>query len=109
MNAYERATILYDKFPGVSGSLEEDLLWHSRHAYAHVTPEYVILARADREGDCWHIFLAVGKGCMAEFFRLAPFPLAYVSFDRPASGKKFKFNYHRMKRLCDRNTTLRKC
>lgn len=32
--------------------------------------------------DCWHVHIAIGKGCLRWFFEQAPFFLPFVSFSR---------------------------
>ena len=99
MTAYNHAQQLYTTFPDI-GRLDTDILRYAMYHYAYLSPECIILARP--MVDTWFVYLAVGDGCLARFFELAPFVLPFVSFERPAKGltASRKYPYERIKQLC---------
>lgn len=53
--------------------------------YVYTGPDAVILAMAT--GDCWWVWLAIGRNALQRFFALAPFCLPNVAFAREAKGR----------------------
>lgn len=106
MTPYEQAFNLYQRHD--DKSLIHDILTYSREGYVHITPRYIILAAHWSQQHCWYIHLAVGRGAMAEFFRLAPFELPWVAFARPGKGRHDIRYYptYKLKRLCTLYTNM---
>ncbi len=102
MNAYDLAKQIYGDFP--DRNLDNDIREYITNHYCYFSPEAIILAKV--EGDSWFVHLAVGKGSLLRFFKVAPFELSFVQFARPKKKRlEVKmYTWFKLKKLCERQT-----
>jgi hypothetical protein len=70
-------------------SFEEVVTRYLMHHYMYSDPKCFILAKPI--DDYWFVECAIGKGCLARFLELMPFPLPKVAFARGLRGGPLKF------------------
>lgn len=98
--AHLLARLLYEQYPEIGTTLEEDIQKFMRTGYVYCDKSCMILASL--ENDYWYVHLAVGHGALPKFFNICPEIRPYVVFARPMRGRRtIKFyNFERMKQLC---------
>jgi len=95
MNPYQAARAVYDREP-CARTFEEDLELHLLNGYVFSDSTAFLMARPVKHyagyelicdpsvihdnPDCWHLWLFAGN--LMDAFRLAPYPLPLVSFER---------------------------
>jgi hypothetical protein len=99
MSPIERARKVYDT-ERCARTFGEDINLYLQNGFVFSTPDYFIMGRpVDHEQcyemvtnpefvfprevqDCWLVALAAGDDAFAQFFRLEPYPLPYIAFER---------------------------
>ncbi len=87
-----------------------DIAYHLRYGYVHITPEYAIwghpvvrdkgipeLQKDMRDPDAWYVRFAIGKNWLQHFFSLMPYQLPYVGWAR--WEKKMPVKYFKTENL----------
>jgi hypothetical protein len=99
MSPFDEAKQVYMREP-CARSFEEDLELHHRHGFVFSGPDFFIMGRPvalgqdhalildpsfvfpRRAQNCWLVYLAAGDGAFREFWRVEPYELPYVAFER---------------------------
>jgi hypothetical protein len=78
-----------------------DLLWYARHHYLYVGDDCLIMAHVWDDHDSWHIFFAIGDKALSKFLSLMPFPMPYITFERPLKSERFRrYPTERFRKVC---------
>lgn len=80
------AKALYKKSGIDEKKVFTDIEYYAKYHHAYITSQMIILAQPVTS-VAWFVELAVGKGCLQRFMKLAPLPLDWVGFNRPGNGR----------------------
>jgi len=97
MTAFEMAREVY-RWEECARSFGEDLNLHLAHGFVFVTPDVFLMGRPViknapkdqilspwiqfQNPDCWHVWLAAGRGSLQALTKLEPYPLPWFSWER---------------------------